>query len=258
MAKKTASVDPNALLNSLTGTAKKKETGATKKKVDCYLEGGEELQRAVDEFAASDIIAGIAKDQREADAQHLKGLAFESYVVIWAEQGAKPENPLITSQHSSVRFQVKDLLKPALPPDSDQTPEAVQELLLAQGLTEEVASQVASCVKVQSNLVTKPLDQLLADGTPAEKEAAQALMKLAVDNLTEEQRGLLFETKPQLVVDAARIAANLSVWCKGKAELMTLVLSVLPPQLALSQAKHDNALAVASKRFEEARKAERK
>lgn len=254
--KKTGNVDPNSLLSALTAGAKKKETGATKKKEECYLEGGEELRKAVEEYAASDIIAGIAEDQRKADGQHLKGLAFDHFVEAWIDKGAKPENPLITSQHASVRFQVKELYKPALPSDTELSPDAIAQNLIDQGVSDEIAENIATCLKVESNLVTKPLDKLLAEGSPAEKSAAESLMQLAMENLSEEQRGLLFETKPTLVVDAAKLSANLCGWCKDNVEIMKIVLGVLPPQMALSQSKHDSALAVASKRFEEALEAQ--
>lgn len=243
-----ASLSADEALSDLLGTATPKAKGKPAKKNEVYLDGDPQFTTVVDDYAASAIIADIAAEQKKQDGTALKSLALERYIELWANSGAKPDNPLMRSQHANVRLQVKDLYTVSLPEDATLGADAVSQLLLDEDLDDEETEELVSCVKLVQNLATKPLDKL-RNGSDAEKKVAEKVLRILAENLSREERALVLETKPALEVDAEALNAKINEFCENDPDKLRAVLSVFVPQLALSQVKHDNALQVATQRF---------
>ena len=242
--KSPAKKTPSDLLGSLVASASPKQPAAQAKK-DNIQNVNPEMTRLVEEYTASALIAQIAEQQKKADEVPMKEQGMEAFLVEWAKEGHKPENPVFKTHHASVRLQVKGPYKVALPPGYDLTLEKVQEALPA------ALPGVVECVKVEQNLTCRALDKMLDEGTDEEKEAAQAAIK-ALSGLSAKHKALVLETKLKLTVDHERLGMVLADACNQNLDLMRQVLTVLVPQLALSNPKNEKALEMAQERFRKA------
>jgi hypothetical protein len=199
------------------------------------------LLPAFERFAYAKEIEEIALARMKAEEGVLKDTLINSFAESLSKMKCKPANPRLTvakdsKPDSEGLFQVQSKFYPQADPECQGgAKEKLVSALQKAGLAAEVAEKVVvSEVACADKTTIRPFSDMI-EGAPIEQQLAERLMKLLMDNFTDDERKLMLAPQEKYEIKDG-FFERLAMYCPSKAEIMACI-KVLRPVHFLSHLK---------------------
>lgn len=201
----------------------------------------ESLKPAFQRFAYAKEIEEIAEARMKAEEGILKDTLINSFADSLSKMKCKPANPRLTAAKDGKPdceglFQVQSKFYPQADPEcqggaKEKLVSALQKAGLAADVAEKVVSNEVACA---DKTTIRPFSDLI-EGAPIEQQLAERLMKLLMENFTDDERKLMLAPVEKYEIKDG-FFERLAMYCPSKAEIMACI-KVLRPVHFLSHLK---------------------
>lgn len=200
-----------------------------------------QLLPSFERFVAAKQVAEIAAARMEAEEGVLKDTLINSFADSLSRMRCKPANPRLTVAKDGKPdieglFQVQAKFYPQADPECQGGAfEKLVSALVKSGLDKQTAEKVVKNeVACADKTAIRPFSELI-DGAPVEQQLAEKLMKLMLENFTEDERKLLLKASEKYEIKDG-FFERLAMYCPDKAQIMA-VIRVFKPVAFLSHLK---------------------
>jgi hypothetical protein len=199
------------------------------------------LLPAFERFVAAKQVTEIAEGRMKAEEGILKDTLIDAFAESLSKMRCKPSNPRLTVAKDGKPdieglFQVQAKFYPQADPECQGgAKEKLVSALCKAGLTADVAEQVVGNeVACADKTTIRPFSELI-EGAPVEQELAGRLMKLLMDNFSDDERKLMLAPVEKYEIKDG-FFERLAMYCPNKVQIMACI-RVLRPVHFLSHLK---------------------
>jgi hypothetical protein len=222
------------LFNSLAQSAapvQKESKG--KKKDKPQIELNENEEKAFESFCAADVIFKMSEGKQKAAKAMILPVLRRKLIEKWLDREGKTENPVIVTEKARANFVVREILKIDLPEKEDGTPGSVLDRLVEAGFEKEEAEKVFEREFKEEVVVNfRPLNDL-RHGEPTEQKVVNKLLKLVLENFTQDEQRMLLRRETKVTVEDGFLD-RAPKHAKESIEKLDALLTVVSPQWVLS------------------------
>jgi hypothetical protein len=195
---------------------------------------------SVERFIAAKQIAEMANGRMKAEEGIVKETMIDSFADSLVRMRCKPTNPRMTIAKDGkpdieCLYQVQSKFYPQAAQGDGPVSVRLKQAFEAAGVSSETADKLLQYeVTCEDKTTLRPFSELM-NGAPVEAELAGRVMKLLLDNFTDQERSLLLQPDEKIEVKEG-FFERLGMYVKDKAECLAAI-RVMRPVSFLSHMK---------------------
>lgn len=195
---------------------------------------------SVERFIAAKQVAEMAEGRMKAEEGIVKETMIDSFAESLVKLRCKPTNPRMTIAKDGkpdieCLFQVQSKFYPQAVQGDGPVSERLKAAFVAAGVSDETAGKLLQYeVTCEDKTTIRPFSELM-NGAPVEQELAGRVMKLLLDNFTDQERALILQPSEKVEVKDG-FFERLGMYVKDKAECLA-AMRVMKPVCFMSHMK---------------------
>jgi len=187
---------------------------------------------SVERFIAAKQVAEMAEGRMKAEEGIIKETMIDSFAESLVKLRCKPTNPRMTivkdgKPDIECLFQVQSKFYPQAAQGDGPVSVRLKAAFEAAGVSAETAGKLLQYeVTCEDKTTLRPFSELM-NGAPVEQELAGRVMKLLLDNFTDQERSLILQPNEKIEVKDG-FFERLGMYVKDKAEALGAIRVMKP------------------------------
>jgi len=187
---------------------------------------------SVERFIAAKQVAEMAESRMKAEEGIVKETMIDSFAESIVKLRCKPTNPRMTIAKDGkpdieCLFQVQSKFYPQAAQGDGPVSERLKAAFVAAGVSDETADKLLKFeVACEDKTTLRPFSELM-NGAPVEQELAGRVMKLLLENFTDQERALILQPSEKIEVKDG-FFERLGMYVKDKAEALAAIRVMKP------------------------------
>ena len=187
---------------------------------------------SVERFIAAKQVAEMAEGRMKAEEGIVKETMIDSFAESLVKLRCKPTNPRMTIAKDGkpdieCLYQVQSKFYPQAVQGDGPISERLKAAFVAAGVSYETACKLLQYeVTCEDKTTLRPFSELM-NGAPVEQELAGRVMKLLLDNFTDQERSLILQPSEKIEVKDG-FFERLGMYVKDKAEALGAIRVMRP------------------------------
>lgn len=188
---------------------------------------------SVERFIAAKQVAEMAEGRMKAEEGIVKETMIDSFAESLVKLRCKPTNPRMTIATKDGKpdieclYQVQSKFYPQAVQGDGPVSERLKAAFVAAGVSDETAGKLLQYeVSCEDKTTLRPFSELM-NGGQVEQELAGRVMKLLLDNFTEQERVLMLQPSEKIEVKDG-FFERLGMYVKDKAEALGAIRVMCP------------------------------